>query len=282
MKAKATLKAMAVAAGVAGACGAASGEELRIRFVERVGTTDFVIFGNIMDGSAGGERHIRVQMGIFDSTEGPAVAGGIVGWADGVIENEDWPGRRTPGRLGVFAYSTDGDGMPHTDPFEGLTGIQAVRGPQSPAWTCDEGGVPMPMPAPVLLGRNTFVSVWEMTLDFSGCRVHTLTVSGTAVVAGGWVEAAPPVPPECGEPAIPGQVVYAASDTRELPFSATLSALVGGFVCWADVNHDGVVDSQDFFEFLTLFFDGTADYNCDDVTNSQDFFDFLAMFFAGC
>jgi hypothetical protein len=49
----------------------------------------------------------------------------------------------------------------------------------------------------------------------------------------------------------------------------------------ADFNADGVVNSQDFFDFLSAFFGGNADFNGDGVTNSQDFFDFLTVFFAG-
>lgn len=54
------------------------------------------------------------------------------------------------------------------------------------------------------------------------------------------------------------------------------------FICRANVNGDCDLNSQDFFDFLTLFFDNNADYNEDGSTNSQDFFDFLSAFFAGC
>ena len=49
----------------------------------------------------------------------------------------------------------------------------------------------------------------------------------------------------------------------------------------ADFNRDGVVNSQDLFDFLVAFFAGAADFNDDGTTNSQDFFDFLSAFFAG-
>ncbi len=50
----------------------------------------------------------------------------------------------------------------------------------------------------------------------------------------------------------------------------------------SDYNRDGVLNSQDFFEFLSAFFNEKADFNGDGQTNSQDFFDFLADFFEGC
>ncbi|MBC7771179.1 MAG: immunoglobulin domain-containing protein [Pyrinomonadaceae bacterium] len=54
--------------------------------------------------------------------------------------------------------------------------------------------------------------------------------------------------------------------------------------CRADFNSDGVVNSQDFFDFLAAFFAAApaADFNADGNVNSQDFFDFVTSFFTGC
>jgi hypothetical protein len=60
-----------------------------------------------------------------------------------------------------------------------------------------------------------------------------------------------------------------------------------GPACPCDFNTDLILNSQDFFDFLTAFFAlmPSADYNGDMVINSQDFFDFLSCFFdppSGC
>jgi len=58
----------------------------------------------------------------------------------------------------------------------------------------------------------------------------------------------------------------------------------GWHPCPADFNGDGLVTSQDFFDFLTAFFTANplADFDHSGVVNSQDFFDFIVAFFAGC
>ncbi|MCC5785262.1 MAG: hypothetical protein JJU33_01020 [Phycisphaerales bacterium] len=56
------------------------------------------------------------------------------------------------------------------------------------------------------------------------------------------------------------------------------------YFCAPDINGDGVVDADDFFEFLSLFAagDARADFNGDGVIDADDFFAFLSAFAAGC
>jgi hypothetical protein len=62
----------------------------------------------------------------------------------------------------------------------------------------------------------------------------------------------------------------------------TYRAVLLSPTCAPDWNADGRLNSGDFFDFVTDFFEGYADFNADSATTSQDFFDFLTAFFTGC
>jgi hypothetical protein len=86
-------------------------------------------------------------------------------------------------------------------------------------------------------------------------------------------------------PGTPSNAARIRIDADGQIFFAVSGAFAIGTACPADFNSDGTVNSQDFFEFLDLFFavDAGADFNADGVIDSQDFFDFLAAFFSpGC
>src|SRR6185369_11508813 len=116
---------------------------------ERVGTTDTVLAGNVIDASDRLPHRIRIQFGVFDDGEGAAPAGGYIGWNVGSISVSGTPEnsqeRRTPGRLSPFnfAASVTANGvplpsggtadLPGTD-WQMLTQIDATLGTQSPPW----------------------------------------------------------------------------------------------------------------------------------------------------
>lgn len=68
------------------------------------------------------------------------------------------------------------------------------------------------------------------------------------------------------------------------PLTGRLLQIVNDPPCAADLNLDGEVTSQDFFEFIAAFFSGDllADINLDGEVTSQDFFNYLTAFFNGC
>jgi len=57
-----------------------------------------------------------------------------------------------------------------------------------------------------------------------------------------------------------------------------------GSACEPDLNDDGLLDADDFFEFLDLFASGNpaADLDSNGLLDADDFFGFLALFAAGC
>lgn len=73
----------------------------------------------------------------------------------------------------------------------------------------------------------------------------------------------------------------------------SLVACYGTTFCLADINGDDAVNSQDFFDFMTLWggtsancwtpgFPAAIDMNGDCLKNSSDFFDFITAFSNGC
>lgn len=75
----------------------------------------------------------------------------------------------------------------------------------------------------------------------------------------------------------------ALNDTERTAVEAYLRVRIGvGPTCRCDWNGCDGLNSQDFFDFLTDFFESDADFNANGSTDSQDFFDFLGCFFGGC
>jgi len=188
------------------------------RFIERIGTTDHVLPNNTIDASNGELRLIRVQFGVFDDTDGPAPAGGLVGWQSGSLTvggpEDNSEERRANGRISPFNFGGPEPVVPPDtfyDPFTQLNDIRAVLGEQSPIWQCSPG-VPNPtQPAALIRGRNTFVSVYAISIDpHHGAIDYTITAAGDLIAATAWEIVGTPVPPDCSDPnnPVPGHVVY--------------------------------------------------------------------------
>ena len=95
----------------------------------------------------------------------------------------------------------------------------------------------------------------------------------------GWIAAA-----SSANPPFAHQWFFAPGDFSEKSNDVSFVLSEGGPTCTADINGDGVVDADDFFDFLGLFADGdtAADINGDGVIDADDFFDYLGLFAAGC
>jgi hypothetical protein len=125
--------------------------------------------------------------------------------------------------------------------------------------------------------RNTLALGTVMLIASEGARAQNIRLECAAFTSGGAFTAD-------GTILVLGQPFIGLSCSVP-PILCVNAGLVPCLAeCAADVNYDGAINSQDFFNFLTAFFqqEPEADFNADGAINSQDFFDFLAAFFEGC
>jgi hypothetical protein len=116
------------------------------------------------------------------------------------------------GRITPFnsTPSPPGDGLPEADPWISLATIDATLGTQTRPWICTPppDQQPLPMPQPTVRGLNTFLSVFEITIDVNlGWTPFEITVGGSGLAAMQWRTVGTPIPPDCGNPNIPGDDV---------------------------------------------------------------------------
>jgi|SRR5688572_3135050 len=201
--------------------------EFRVRFVERIGSADHVLENNTIDAAGGAPRRVRVQFGIFDDDEGPAPAGGYLGWNVGTIDVNGDAGNSDEFRnsaLGVpngvgrlspfnFAPSSQGaNGLPAEDPFESLVGVDNTLGFQFFPWPEGE-----PMPEAVVRGRNTFVNTYEITVDpAAGAADYSIDFAGNVLGVTEWV------PQVEEDPGGNFSVLFLPHATEPVAFSARL------------------------------------------------------------
>jgi len=205
--------------------------EFRTRFVERVGSTDIPLPDDTLELIPGSQRDIRIQFGVFDDADGPAPAGGFVGWNIGTIDvsgsSAGAVNRRNPGRLSPFTFSQgpNANGFPAPDPFSHLTEIDATLGIQSPFWGFDPDGAPLPQPQPVVRDLNSFVSVYAFSTRDVGFASYSITAAGALIAAQEWRTIGSPTPPD-PDTMTPGAVTYAPFPSPPRAFSAALRVIV--------------------------------------------------------
>jgi hypothetical protein len=232
---------------VAGAATSANALTFECRFVEQTGASTFVVLaGNTIDASNTLPRRIRMQFRVVDDAEGAAPAGGFVGQNVGTLTVSGAPAnsaeRRTNGRISPFNFAGGINSNGNPPPAGGvnagdaagtdwnmLTDIDNTLGTQAFAWGCDASGNPLPQPQAVVRGRNSFVSIFEFTIDpAAGGSSYTVVAGGNLIAATSWLPVGNPTEPDCSDPENPvnGSVTYAPFPTAPTPYSCTLSVIV--------------------------------------------------------
>lgn len=165
----------------------------------------------------------------------------------------------------------DTDGNPETAPDGSWLPLLVT--PNFPAYTSGHstfsGAVSAALAA--LLGRDTF----PFTLTSAGITRSFERLSAAAE--------------EAGASRVYGGIHFAFDNERGLEAGRAIGELVARTRlrparCAADVNGDGVADSDDVFDFLNAFLAQAegADFNRDGVVDALDFDDFLGVYFDGC
>jgi hypothetical protein len=244
-------------AALAGAAASANALTFQCRWVERVGSVDTVIGGDgaTLSVTPGSSHRLRLQFAVVDDASGGAPDGGFVGWNVGTLSisgpASNSQDRRTGqtsssgGRLSPFNFAgqptANGNPPPSNgvngpdgpgDDFSGWTDIDATLGTQAFAWTCDANGNPAPQPQALVRGRNSFVSVYEITTTTNAATTnYSITAGGNLIAATEWRPVGTPTPPDCGDPADPsddinGSVTYAPFPTAPEAFNCVLNIVV--------------------------------------------------------
>jgi hypothetical protein len=221
---------------------AAQAYEIRARWVSRVGAgipIDVVpAAGFDFSGlPAGTAVRFRLQFGVFDDAAGPAPAGGYLGWNVGTLTATGGTNTRTGtggspnGRVSPFNFAPGGEGVPAADPWMALTGIDNTLGTQPLPWNSIPGNpVPPPAPPPVIRGRNTFVSTWEIT-TIPGASSYSITAAGNVLGCTVW-NIVQQTPPGAGDDEefgtiddVPGSILYAPFADATRPFTSRLDLI---------------------------------------------------------
>jgi hypothetical protein len=234
--------------GLVAACTASAAEayEYRTRFVRWNGAAWEPLCNNTLYGAPGTSHRIRIEIGVFDDSEGTAPDGGFVGWNIGTLVATGGTNSRTPGCLPQFVIFPRCGCRPLPacpDPFTNLDTLDMTLGTQSPMWTCTAGGSPRPQPGPIIRGRNEYMQMFEFT-TLVGASSYTVTAAGNLIAALEWRPVGTPMPPDCGAPGDPnddepGLITLAPFATTPEPFTSVLTVSASPAT---DCLGDGVPD----------------------------------------
>ncbi|MFN7020513.1 MAG: GC-type dockerin domain-anchored protein [Phycisphaerales bacterium] len=128
------------------------------------------------------------------------------------------------------------------------------------------------------MNRETLLSVTALTAALTLSTGASAQVGGTLPVGD---IALPTIPATDGEGKQP-RTVPKIDDIAPTPIPAPVPGPDG--FCKADTNRNKVVNYEDLFAYLAMYFAGEkgADMNGDAALGSSDLFEYLAHFVGGC